>query len=102
MEKRDYCFDYIRDKCENLKCQYSHVIVENKEEFLKKHEDRIRVRLEVKEYNPSFVEVKTNTVTSDKKKISKCVLCQKGFLVSERLIEIGDPSSIKCEACLKK
>jgi hypothetical protein len=102
MEKREYCFDYIRGNCDNLKCHYGHVIVKNKEEFfLKKHEQRIRVNIsEVREYKPSFADIQTKNNTS-KKKISKCVICQRGFLVSQDLIESGDPASLKCGNCLK-
>jgi hypothetical protein len=103
MEKRDYCFDYIRGSCDNLKCQYGHVIVHNKEEFLKKHEHRIKGRIgEVKEHTPSFTEIQSKSNPTSNKKISKCVRCQRGFLVCEELIERGDPSSIKCDNCIRR
>jgi hypothetical protein len=103
MEKRDYCFDYIREGCNNQNCQFSHVIVKNKEEFLRKHAHRIRIRVEpVREYKPQFEEIKTNTNNSTRKQISKCVICQKGFIVSEILVLQGDLASIRCGACLRR
>jgi hypothetical protein len=102
MEKRDICFDYIRGECNNYKCQYGHVIVNNKEEFLKKHADRIRVRFTTSvEYEPSFMEI--HSISDNRaieKVISKCIKCQKGFLVAKDKILSGDIKGKKCKDCL--
>jgi hypothetical protein len=106
MEKRDYCLDYIRGNCDDLKCKFGHVIVDNKEEFLKKHEQKVRIRISpVQEFKPSFSEIKRSNESDSKPTanvISKCTKCQKGFLVNKDLVERGDPSSIKCKECLKQ
>jgi hypothetical protein len=98
MEKRDYCFDYIRGQCENYKCQNGHVIVENKEEFLKKHEHRIKIRFS--EYQPNYVEIDTCNKVTDKV-ISRCVKCGMGFLVNKELVLNGAESGIKCKGCVR-
>ena len=75
MEKRDYCYDYILSSCANNNCIYGHVIVTDKEAFMKKHEYKIKYR-QVNKSQPKFNDIKPTNKESSKI-ISKCVTCGK-------------------------
>jgi hypothetical protein len=99
MEKRDYCFDYILSSCKNDKCIYSHVIVTDKDAFIKKHEYRIKYRNTQHTAEPSFTEIKPKNNQSTKI-LSKCIICSKGFLFDQTAIKPGDTESMKCKTCI--
>lgn len=104
MEKRDYCINYVKGICEMKEnCKFAHIIVEDKEIFLKLHESRKAYNNGMKPeadpfFQPSFNAVPTKS--GNNKILSKCQGCGKGFVFDEKEISKGELRSITCFNCL--
>jgi hypothetical protein len=118
MEKRDICLDFLREKCDKKEnCKYGHVIMDNKEDYIKFYEDTTVIDAKIKEtilklskdepligledYKGSF-----NTMPEKNGRIpimSKCFKCQKGFRFYRDEVQcLGEPRSITCDKCLEE
>jgi hypothetical protein len=77
MERRDFCLDFIKGHCpDQILCKFAHVIVPDKESYLKQYE--------ANKYKFETVEIEGQTFTlfeqmaGKKRWMTKCKGCQKG------------------------
>jgi hypothetical protein len=98
MEKPDYYFDYILTSCKNDRRIYLHVIVRDKDAFLKQQEWKIKTR-KLNQSTRLFSDIITKNATSSII-ISRCIICNKGFLFDQNLIKKGESVSLKCQSCI--
>ncbi len=103
MEKREFCIDFIKGSCE-LKgnCKYAHVIVPEKEVFLKTYETKKNMKVIGKDDEevkmPTFTLIDSKNGTT-KKWLSTCITCAKGHYFAFE-IERGSPESLYCTNCI--
>lgn len=100
MEKREFCIDFIKGSCEQKgACKYAHVIVQDKEVYLKTFETNKAANSGVmfnenEDFVPKFTLLDPKN-GGKKRWMTKCKECSKGFYFDYE-IERGSPESLYC------
>ena len=97
MEGREFCLDFLEGNClMNIKCKFAHVIMKEKEEFLK-----------TKKQKPMVIEENEQTYTmfepsvGSRKWLTKCRDCEKAHYFYYN-IRKGSLESMYCRHCVDK
>lgn len=101
MEKRDMCIKFLKSECDlRENCKYGHIIVPDKEVYLKMFESKLINNGMIDNYD---LDIRFTTIIDKSGKsivMSKCQICEKGISFDENKIKKGELQSYTCADCI--
>ena len=109
MERREICINFIKGLCKDgINCLFAHVLVPDREMFLKTHEERVKEnnsnsnsKTHMDNNKPSQIFTLFEPSVGSRRWMTSCQDCEKGHSFDYNIVK-GSLESLYCNKCIDK